>query len=101
MSTAASYGIYFGLVLQNVQQLEKYGQEKDTILSNSTLKIYFRSNDLKSLETFVKFAGKKEIIKKSHSNNQDPKKSSSLSTSLGQEDIITVSELAQMPPEES
>lgn len=101
MSTAASYGIYFGLVLQNVQQLEKYGQEKDTILSNSTLKIYFRSNDLKSLETFVKFAGKKEIIKKSHSNNQDPKKSGSLSTSLGQEDIITVSELAQMPPEES
>ncbi|WNM14782.1 type IV secretory system conjugative DNA transfer family protein [Mesomycoplasma ovipneumoniae] len=59
MSTAASYGIYFALVLQNIQQLAKYGKENDTILSNSALKIYFRSNDIKSIETFVKFAGKK------------------------------------------
>ncbi|WNM14978.1 type IV secretory system conjugative DNA transfer family protein [Mesomycoplasma ovipneumoniae] len=43
MSTAASYGIYFALVLQNIQQLAKYGKENDTILSNSALKIYFRS----------------------------------------------------------
>uniref|UniRef100_UPI003080DE96 TraM recognition domain-containing protein n=1 Tax=Mesomycoplasma ovipneumoniae TaxID=29562 RepID=UPI003080DE96 len=41
MSTSASYGIYFALVLQNIQQLAKYGKENDTILSNSALKIYF------------------------------------------------------------
>ncbi|XBE78079.1 type IV secretory system conjugative DNA transfer family protein [Mesomycoplasma ovipneumoniae] len=100
MSTAASYGIYFGLVLQNIQQLEKYGKESDTILSNSALKIYFRSNDIKSLETFAKFAGKKDVIKKSYSQLADSKKEST-SSSLSEENIITVNKLAQMPPEES
>ncbi|MCI8283363.1 type IV secretory system conjugative DNA transfer family protein [Mesomycoplasma hyopneumoniae] len=103
MSTAASYGVYFGLVLQNIQQLEKYGKESDTILSNSTLKIYFRSNDLKSLETFVKFAGKKEMIKKSYSTPEKTDKTNqgSSSESLTEENIVTVNKLAQMPPEES
>ncbi|WP_337903393.1 type IV secretory system conjugative DNA transfer family protein [Mesomycoplasma ovipneumoniae] len=100
MSTAASYGVYFALVLQNIQQLEKYGKESDTILSNSVLKIYFRSNDIKSLETFAKFAGKKDIIKKSYSQPADSKKEST-SSSLSEENIITVNKLAQMPPEES
>ncbi|MDW2891226.1 type IV secretory system conjugative DNA transfer family protein [Mesomycoplasma ovipneumoniae] len=100
MSTAASYGIYFALVLQNIQQLEKYGKESDTILSNSALKIYFRSNDIKSLETFAKFAGKKDVIKKSFSQPADSKKEST-SSSLSEENIITVNKLAQMPPEES
>ncbi|WP_337898093.1 type IV secretory system conjugative DNA transfer family protein, partial [Mesomycoplasma ovipneumoniae] len=100
MSTAASYGIYFALVLQNIQQFEKYGKESDTILSNSALKIYFRSNDIKSLETFAKFAGKKDIIKKSYSQPADSKKEST-SSSLSEENIITVNKLAQMPPEES
>ncbi|EXU60951.1 type IV secretory system conjugative DNA transfer family protein [Mesomycoplasma ovipneumoniae] len=100
MSTAASYGIYFALVLQNIQQLEKYGKESDTILSNSALKIYFRSNDIKSLETFAKFAGKKDVIKKSFSQAGDSKKEST-SSSLSEENIITVNKLAQMPPEES
>ncbi|MBG0731017.1 type IV secretory system conjugative DNA transfer family protein [Mycoplasma sp. 'Moose RK'] len=103
MSTAASYGIYFGLVLQNIQQLEKYGKESDTILSNSALKIYFRSNDLKSLETFVKFAGKKEVIKKSYSTPEKTDKANqgSSSESLAEENIISVNKLAQMPPDES
>ncbi|WP_337898980.1 type IV secretory system conjugative DNA transfer family protein [Mesomycoplasma ovipneumoniae] len=100
MSTAASYGIYFALVLQNIQQLEKYGKESDTILSNSALKIYFRSNDIKSLETFAKFAGKKDVIKKSYSQPADSKKEST-SSSLSEENIITVNKLAQMAPEES
>ncbi|MBG0730488.1 type IV secretory system conjugative DNA transfer family protein [Mycoplasma sp. 'Moose RK'] len=101
MSTAASYGIYFGLVLQNIQQLEKYGKESDTILSNSALKIYFRSNDLKSLEAFAKFAGKKPVIKKSYSNSEKKDKSESVSEQLIEEDIVTVNKLAQMPPDES
>ncbi|WP_069099011.1 type IV secretory system conjugative DNA transfer family protein [Mesomycoplasma ovipneumoniae] len=100
MSTASSYGIYFALVLQNIQQLEKYGKDNDTILSNSALKIYFRSNDIKSLETFAKFAGKKDVIKKSYSQPADSKKEST-SSSLSEENIITVNKLAQMPPEES
>ncbi|WNM15155.1 type IV secretory system conjugative DNA transfer family protein [Mesomycoplasma ovipneumoniae] len=103
MSTAASYGIYFALVLQNIQQLAKYGKENDTILSNSALKIYFRSNDIKSIETFVKFAGKKDVIKKSYSNSEKPEKSNQTSNSetVSQENIISVNKLAQMPPEES
>ncbi|WP_462097819.1 type IV secretory system conjugative DNA transfer family protein [Mesomycoplasma hyopneumoniae] len=100
MSTAASYGIYFALVLQNIQQLEKYGKESETILSNSALKIYFRSNDIRSLEAFAKFAGKKNVIKKSYSKGSDSKKESS-SSSLSEENIISVNKLAQMPPEES
>ncbi|WP_337897554.1 type IV secretory system conjugative DNA transfer family protein [Mesomycoplasma ovipneumoniae] len=103
MSTAASYGIYFALVLQNIQQLAKYGKENDTILSNSALKIYFRSNDIKSIETFVKFAGKKDVIKKSYSNSEKAEKSNQTSNSetVSQENIISVNKLAQMPPEES
>nr|WP_318036479.1 TraM recognition domain-containing protein [Mesomycoplasma ovipneumoniae] len=102
MSTSASYGIYFALVLQNIQQLAKYGKENDTILSNSALKIYFRSNDIKSIETFVKFAGKRSNQKilfkywKSRKSNQ-----ASNSETVSQENIISVNKLAQMPPEES
>ncbi|WNM15361.1 type IV secretory system conjugative DNA transfer family protein [Mesomycoplasma ovipneumoniae] len=66
---------------KNIQQLAKYGKENDTILSNSALKIYFRSNDIKSIETFVKFAGKKDVIKKSYSNSEKAEKSNQTSNS--------------------
>lgn len=98
LSTAAGYNIYFSLILQNIEQLQQYKEEQQTILSNSSLKIFLKSNDLKSLEVFSKFAGKKEIIKTSYSNT-DSKKSDT--ESIQKENIIEPWDLAQMPKDQS
>ncbi|WP_162009556.1 type IV secretory system conjugative DNA transfer family protein [Mesomycoplasma conjunctivae] len=98
LSTAAGYNIYFSLILQNIEQLEKYKQEQRTILSNSSLKIFLRSNDLKSLEIFSKFAGKKETIKTTYSN-VDSKKTNT--EAIQKENIIEPWDLSQMLMEET
>lgn len=97
LTICLSRGIQFGIVVQNIGQIEEvYGEQaKDTILDQTHIKTYLLSNDNKTLKYFSELFGK--TTKLHHSYNGGKYSEMTKNTSEEERDLVSPEELRMTP----
>lgn len=99
MAISRSRNIFFMLIIQSYEQLEKYktkGRDYKAIKAQARLNFLLETNSEETLNTFSKSLGEKVVLKKSVSESE---KHSSTTTSEQKELIMNVSQLKYKSPE--
>lgn len=96
----AGYGIKALIIVQSLNQLNKIYTEKNSIVDNCHVRIFFTPNDVNTPEYITKMLGKYTEVVTSESTQKNEIFGGSLSTSSIARDLMTSGEVAKLGKED-
>ncbi|VEU59595.1 type IV secretory system conjugative DNA transfer family protein [Mesomycoplasma neurolyticum] len=97
VTIARSRNIFFSIVLQDLNQLAKYKNDKKIIENNTNLTIFLNSSDHETLKKTSEILGQSNVVKTSFSNSKNDKSKSS-TDSLSNKPLVSIEELKNISP---